>query len=86
MPRMAGIDVNKAGLFTRIVYAIVKRKIGKLTGRAELIEPITIMAHHPRVLLGIGQMDSAQETAKSVSPRYKYLAQTRVARMVGCPF
>jgi len=84
--RISGISVKQAGLFARMVYSIAKGKIGKLTGRAEVVQPLQVMAHHSRVLWGVGQMDLATEGAKSVPSRIKNLAQTQVARMVGCPF
>ena len=86
MPRIAGVEPNKASLFVRAIYALAKRGVGKVTGRAELIEPVKNMAHHPRVLFGIGQLDLAIEAAKSVPARYKQLAMLRVARLVECPF
>lgn len=84
--RISGISVKDAGIFARLVYSIAKRKIGKLTGRAEVIEPLQVLAHHSRVLWGVGQMDLADEGAMSVPSRIKNLAKTQVARTVGCPF
>ena len=86
MARIPDVAPTNASIFTRIVYAIAGREIRKKTGRAEVIEPIRTMAHHPRLLFGIGQMDLGVEAAKSVPDRIKHLAMLQAARMVGCPF
>lgn len=86
MPRIPTVSPSQAGLFVRFVYRIAKRQIGKLTGRAEVVEPLQLMAHHPRVLFGIGQMDLGIEGAKSVPDRYKQLALLRAAKVIECPF
>ena len=86
MPRIEGVDPNKAGLFNRFVFWIVKRKIRKLTGQSVVIEPIKALAHHTRILMAFGQMDSGIEKSKAVPDRYKQLAMLRVARLIECPF
>jgi len=86
MPRIEGVEASQASLFVRAIYSLARRGVGKLTGRRELIEPVKNMAHHPRILLGIGQLDLAVEAGKSVPSRFKQLAMLRVARLVECPF
>ena len=86
MARIQLVDPKKAGLFVRLVFSIVRRKVSKLTGRAELVEPMRVNAHHPRIMWGFGQLDLAIEAGKSVPARYKQLAMLRVAKLVECPF
>ncbi len=86
MPRIAGVEPSKAGLFVRTIYAMARHQVGKITGRAELIEPVKNMGHHPRILFGIGQLDLAIEAGKTVPERYKQLAMLQVARLIECPF
>lgn len=86
MARIEGVEPKDAGFFTKLIYRMARGKVGQLTGRKELIEPVKILAHHPRVLLSMGMMDGGLEKANSVKSRYKNLAMTQVARMVGCPF
>ena len=86
MARIEGIEPKDAGLFTKLIYRLAEGKVGQLTGRKALIEPVKILAHHPRVLLAMGMMDGGLEKANCVQARYKNLAMTQVARMVGCPF
>lgn len=86
MARIAGVTAKQASLFTRLVYRISRGKIRKMTGRAEVVEPVRNLAHHTRILFGVGQMDLAIEAASSISNRYKDLAMLKVAQMIGCPF
>jgi hypothetical protein len=86
MARIQGVEPAEAGWFTRLVYWLVRRKMGKLTGRNRLIEPITVTAHHPRLLKAMGQMEMGQEAARSVPVRLKSLASIKAATLVGCPF
>jgi len=39
------------GLFTRIIYSMVKRKLGRV------VMPVKIVAHHRKLLWGYGQME-----------------------------
>jgi hypothetical protein len=86
MARIAGLEASRAGVSTRALYWLVRRKIAKLTGRARLVEPVTITAHHPRLLLAYGQMEMGQEAARSVPAALKTLAGVHVASLVGCPY
>jgi hypothetical protein len=86
MARISGVEPAQAGLFTRLVYWMVRRRIRQLTGRAALVEPIKVLAHHPRLLKATGQMEMGQAAARSVPEVLKSLASLQAARMIGCPF
>jgi hypothetical protein len=86
MARMKGVEPHAAGWFIRLIYWVVRRKMAKLTGRDLLTEPITITAHHPRLLKAMGQMEAGQAAARSVPDRLKSLASIKAATLVGCPF
>jgi hypothetical protein len=86
MSRMQGVEPNEAGLFTRMVYWFVRRKMRSLTGQARLGEPIKVIAHHPRLLRAVGQMEMGQGKAHSVPETLKCLAGIKAATLVGCPF
>jgi hypothetical protein len=60
--------------------------MAKLTGRNQLIAPIQITAHHPRLLWAYGQMEMGQEAAHSVPIVLKNLAEVKTALLIGCPF
>ena len=80
MARIAGIDEKRANLFTRLFYALVRRKIGRVP------EPLRITAHQPRLLAGLGGMEMAQEAMRSADGVVKALVQIKAAMMIGCPF
>jgi hypothetical protein len=86
MARINGLEPREAGWVARCLYGMVRRKIGKITGSSRLVEPVKIMAHHPRLLVAYGQMEMGQESAHAVPVVLKSLAGMMAARMVGCPF
>jgi hypothetical protein len=84
MARIPGADPSKQGLlrglFTRIVYAMTKRKVGRV------VMPVQLVAHHPKLLWGYGQMEQSLACSHLVGAGLKDLAQLRIATLVGCPF
>ncbi len=80
MPRIPGVESSQANLLTRFVYWMTKRKVGRV------VLPVKIMGHHPRLLMGMGQMEQAQLAARSVPLTLKELAQIKTAMLIGCPF
>ena len=86
MARMEGLEPNQAGWYTRFIYWLVRRSVGKITGRSQLVEPVKITAHHPRLLKAYGQMEMGQAAATSVPVTLKALAGIKAATLIGCPF
>ena len=86
MARIRGVEPHEAGWLTRLVYWFVKRSIKKVTGEARIPEPVKIMAHHPKLLRAVGQMEGGQAAATSVPLSLKALAGVRAASLIGCPF
>jgi len=84
MPRIRGADPSEqgflSGLFTRIVYALTKRKLGRV------VMPVQVTAHHPEILWGYGQMEQSLLSSHRVDGSLKELATLRVATLVGCLF
>jgi hypothetical protein len=84
MARIRGADPSQqgllSGLFTRIIYSLVKRKLGRV------VMPVQIVAHHSRILWGYAQMEQSFVSSDLVDTGLKDLAQLRVATLVGCPF
>lgn len=80
MARVAGVPEHEAGLFGRFAYRLSQRRFG------EVAEPLTVMAHHPRLLLGYGLLELAFERSNQVGERLKNLAVLKAATMVGCEF
>ena len=85
MSRIAGAAPSQQGLFhglfTRIIYALTKRKVGRV-----VVMPVKIAAHHLKLLWGYGQMEQSLLSSHLVDAALKDLAQLRVATLVGCPF
>lgn len=84
MARIVGADPSRqgllSGLFTRVVYALTKRKLGRV------VTPVQVTAHHPQVLWGYGQMEQSLLSSHRLDEALKNLATLRVATLVGCPF
>jgi hypothetical protein len=84
MARIRGAEPSKqgllSGLFTRIAYGMTRRKIGRV------VMPVQLVAHHPKLLWGYGQMEQCLASSHLVAAGLKDLAQLRVATLVGCPF
>lgn len=84
MARIAGADPTKQGLFqglfTRVVYSLTKRKVGRA------VMPVRIAAHHSKLLRGYGQMEQSLLGSRLVEEALKNLGELRVATLVGCPF
>ena len=78
MATIPGVESKDAGLFVRLVYWFTKRRLG------QIIEPISVTAHHPRLLRALAAMETGQQAAKSVEPGLKNLASLKVALQIGC--
>jgi len=86
MARLQGISPAQAGLFTRLVYWFTRRTMRKITGKAELPEPLTLLAHHRKLMMAVARMEMAQGAVNAVPARLKALCGIRTAQLVGCPF
>jgi hypothetical protein len=84
MARIEGAEPGKQsffqGVFTRIIYSMTKRKVGRV------VMPVRIAAHHAKLLWGYGQMEQSLLGSRLVEAGLKDLGQLRVATLVGCPF
>lgn len=70
----------RPGLMARIAFFFSKRRFGRV------LEPLAVAANHGTVIRGYGQMELAQEAARSLPKELKLLAQVRAATRIGCPF
>lgn len=86
MARLQGISPAEAGPFTRFIYWFARRTMRKITGSAKLPEPVTILAHHRKLMLAVARMEMAQGSADALPERIKSLAGIRTSQLVGCPF
>jgi hypothetical protein len=80
MNRATGVQEDEAGLRTRIIYWLVKRRLGRVP------LGVRIRARDPKLLELTSKMDLHTASPGSVPLKLKELAQVKVAAMVGCPF
>src|SRR5918999_5868741 len=80
MARINKVPEREAGPFGCLACKLSRRRFGKEVG------PLTVMAHHPRLLLGYGMFELAFERSNLVDERLKSLAVLKAATMVGCEF
>jgi hypothetical protein len=80
MARIPGVEANQAGLFTRFLYWMTRRKVGRV------IMPFKVTAHQPRLLLAVAGMEMGQQALRTFDAKLKALAEIKAATLVGCPF
>ena len=80
MARVDKVPEREAGPFGRYAYRLPRRRFG------EVAEPLAVMAHHPKLLLGYGMFELAFERSNLVDEHLKSLAVLKAATMVGCEF
>jgi hypothetical protein len=80
MARIPGVEANQAGLVTRFLYWMTRRKVGRV------IMPFKVTAHQPRLLLAVGGMEMGQQALRTFDAKLKALAEIKAANLVGCPF
>ena len=80
MTRALGVSDREAGLRTRFIYWLVKRRLGRVS------PGVRIRARDPKLLELAARMDIHTATSLRLPANLKELAQIKVAVMVGCPF
>jgi AhpD family alkylhydroperoxidase len=77
--RIAPVTPKQAGLLTRVMYRIAKRRFG------EVPEPFAVAAHHPRLLVANAVHETLlQSGSKKLPASVRELAVLWTARTVGC--
>jgi len=80
MSRIQGVQDKEAGLVTRLIFRMAKRRLGKVP------LGLRVRAIDPKLLRMALRMDVHTRDARTVPSGLKELAQLKVAAMVGCPF
>lgn len=80
MARVRAVPEREAGLLGRFAYRFSRRRFG------EVIEPLTVTAHHPRLLFGYGMMELVLDRSSLVDESLKQIVVLKAAAMVGCEF
>jgi AhpD family alkylhydroperoxidase len=79
MPRITGVPTRDAGVLLRVLYWFSRKRFGAV------MEPMTVTAHHPKILRASLRHEMAVErAARKLPPAVRELAQYRVAQQVQC--
>jgi alkylhydroperoxidase family enzyme/uncharacterized protein YjeT (DUF2065 family) len=76
--RIAGVPESTRNPLVRLGYRESRRRYG------EVVDPLRVYAHNPRVMLGYAALEAASERSTLVDGRLKHLAETRAAMVCGC--
>jgi AhpD family alkylhydroperoxidase len=76
--RIAGVPESTRNPLVRIGYRESRRRYG------EVVDPLRIFAHHPKVMAGYSALELASERSQLVDKRLKHLAEVRAAMISGC--
>jgi hypothetical protein len=74
MARIEGVPRREAGLLARWAYRYSERKF------ARVLTPVSILAHHPRILIAHAAYETLAAKAVRVPAKLKHLAEMHVAR------
>jgi AhpD family alkylhydroperoxidase len=88
MPRLQGVSDRDAGLGAKIAFFFTKRKLAQMTGleTAEMLEPLRMYAHIPRLLNAYGKLEQAESRLDVLTPRQRALAELKSATTVRCEY
>ena len=88
MARIAGVPAGEAGISVELAYYFTRRGMAKLAGREteQMLEPLAIFAHSPKLLAGYGRLEQATAKLSSVESRLSDLAELKAATMTSCEY
>jgi alkylhydroperoxidase family enzyme len=90
MARIEGVPPKTASPMTKLIYRFGPRMTKKLTGRDPQtgtgIEPFTIWAYSPKMMIAMGKFNGPMRKGKTVSRRIQNLVELKAATMIGCEF
>jgi AhpD family alkylhydroperoxidase len=79
MPRIPGVPTKDAGPLLRAMYRFARRRYGAVP------EPMTVSAHHLRLMIAGGRHELAvQKASKALPANVRDIAVYRVAQRLGC--
>ena len=79
MARIEGVADAKAGLVSRGLFWLARRKLGRVS------EMWRIAAWVPRIQLGRGLIELLLDSSRLVDRRLRWLGVIKTAMLVGCP-
>ena len=88
MSRLPGVSDHDAGLSAKLAFFFTRRKLARMTGleTAEMLEPLRMYAHIPRLLNAYGRLEQAESKLDILSPRHRALAELKSATTVRCEY
>ena len=88
MSRLIGVSDHDAKLGAKIAFFFTRRRFRQMTGleTAEMLEPLRMYAHIPRLLSAIGRLELAESKLDILSPRHRALAELKAATTVRCEY
>ena len=90
MARIEGLTRKQVGPVAKLVYAFMPKGLKKLTGRdpqtGSGIEPLTIWAYSPKMMVAMGKFNGPMRKGKTVPQRIQNLIELKGAAMIGCEF
>jgi AhpD family alkylhydroperoxidase len=88
LARIAGVPAGEAGIGVKLAYYFTRRGMAKLAGREteQMLEPLAIFAHSPKLLAGYGRLEHATAKLSSVESRLSDLAELKAATMTSCEY
>src|ERR1700730_207393 len=88
MSRLIGVSDRDAGLRAKIAFFFTKRKLAKMAGleTAEMLEPLRMYAHIPKLLTAYGRLEQAESKLDVLTPRHRALAELKSAMTVRCEY
>ena len=76
--RIPGVPDNSRNPIVRASYLESRRRFG------EVMDPMRVFAHHPRIMLGYSAMELATERSHRMPERLKHLGEMRAGMLAGC--
>lgn len=90
MARIEGLPTSQASLMPRLAYRFGPKMMKKLTGREPQtgtgIEPMTIWAYSPKMMMAMGKYNGPMRKGTSVTQRIQNLVELKGAAMIGCEY
>jgi AhpD family alkylhydroperoxidase len=84
MSRIEGVPAKQANPLVRVIYRMVRRELGRMTGKRELTPDIPVRAHRTSLLVGYGIFESTVARKPRVDAHLRGLVQLKSAVMQGC--
>lgn len=88
MARIAGVPARRASIGVKLAYYFTRRALRKLAGREtdQMLEPLGILAHSPRLLSGYGKLELAIGKLNRIDRHLSDLAELKAATLMGCEY